>query len=119
MTNDSDKKRQVARTIQEELNKQNLSRRGLLRRLKLLGVAFGAGYLMSGKSADALVGNGGEAGEAVASLKSTNPALNEIIDEGHKGGTVGEESADERAPRIKTAYRRVYARAYRRVYGRI
>jgi hypothetical protein len=74
---------------------------------------------MSGKSADALAGNGGEAGEAVASLKSTNAALNEIIDEGRNPDAVGEESADERGSRIKTAYRRVYARAYRRVYGRI
>jgi hypothetical protein len=119
MTNDSDKKRQEAKAIQEELNKQNLSRRGLLRRLKLLGVAFGAGYLMSGKSADALTGSGGEASEAVASLKSTNAALNEIIDEGRSPDVAGEENADERGSRIKTAYRRVYARAYRRVYGRI
>jgi hypothetical protein len=119
MNDDSDKRRQAARAIQEELGRKSLSRRGLLGRLKLLGVAFGAGYLMSGKTADALARSAGEAGDTVASIKSTNPALNEIIEDGHKGGTVGEQAAEERGSRIKTAYRRVYARGYRRVYGRI
>lgn len=118
MTNDTDKKRQ-ARAIQEELHNQSLSRRGLLQRLKLLGVAFGAGYLLSGKDAAALARSEAQASDAVASLRSTNPALNEIIDENRKDDAVGEKSADDRSSRIKTAYRRVYARAYRRVYGRI
>lgn len=116
MSDESDKKRQDAKAIQEELNKKTLSRRGLLQRLKLLGVGFGAGYLLSGKDAEALARSEGEASDAVASLKSTNPALNEVIDEGRKDGPVGEESADDnRSSRTRTAYRRVFRRVYRRI----
>jgi hypothetical protein len=120
MNDDRDKKCQDAKAIQEELNKKRLSRRGLLQRLKLLGVGFGAGYLLSGKGAEAAVSSTGEADEAMASLKSTNPALNEVIDEGRKDAAAGEESADDdRSARTRTAYRRVFRRVFRRVYGRI
>jgi hypothetical protein len=116
MSDDRDKNHQGAKAIQEELNKKRLSRRGLLQRLKLLGVGFGAGYLLSGKDAEAVARGEGEASEAVASLKSTNPALNEVIDESRKEGAAGEESADDdRNPRTRTAYRRVFRRVYRRI----
>jgi hypothetical protein len=115
MNDDRDKKCQDAKAIQEELNKKRLSRRGLLQRLKLLGVGFGAGYLLSGKGAEAAVSSGEES-EAVANLKSTNPVLNEVIDESRKEGAAGEESADDdRNPRTRTTFRRVFRRVYRRI----
>jgi hypothetical protein len=42
--------------------------------------------------------------------------LNEVIDEGRKDGTLGEESAgDDPSSRTRTAYRRVFRRVYRRI----
>lgn len=116
MSDDRDKKYQGAKAIQEELNKKRLSRRGLLQRLRLMGIGFGAAYLLSGKDAEAVAKSEGEGSDTVASLKSTNPALNEVIDEGRKDGTLGEESAgDDPSSRTRTAYRRVFRRVYRRI----
>jgi hypothetical protein len=119
MSDDRNNKHQDAKAIQEELNKNRLSRRGLLQRLRLMGVGFGATYLLSGKDAEAVARSEGEASDTLASLKSTNPALKEIIDEGRKESPVGEESADDdRSSRTKIAYRRFFRRFYRRVYRR-
>jgi hypothetical protein len=116
MSDDRDKKRQDAKAIQEELKKKRLSRRGLLQRLRLMGVGFGATYILGAKDAEAVTGGDAEGNGAVASLKSTNPVLNEVIDEGRKDGPVGEESADaDRSSRTRTAYRRVFRRVYRRI----
>jgi hypothetical protein len=119
MSDDRDNKRQGAKAIQEELNKKRLSRRGLLQRLRLMGVGFGAAYLLSGKEAEAVARSEGEGSDTLASLKSTNPALKEIIDEGRKESPLGEESADDDpSSRTKIAYRRFFRRFYRRVYRR-
>jgi hypothetical protein len=116
MSDDRDKKHEGAKAIQEELNKKRLSRRGLLQRLRLMGVGFGAAYLLSGKDAEAVAKSEGEGSDTVASLKSTNPALNEVIDEGRKDSSLGEESAgDDPSSRTRTAYRRVFRRVYRRI----
>jgi hypothetical protein len=113
MHDDVEKKRQAAQQIQEDLNNKRLSRRGLLQRLKFLGVGFGAAYILSAKEANAVgASNPDESGKATT-LKSTNPALNDIIEEGRQDRT-GEDDQS-----FKTAwYRRVYFRGYRRFYGR-
>src|ERR1044072_3593412 len=80
MSDDRDKKHQEAKAIQEELNQKRLSRRGLLQRLRLMGVGFGATYLLSGKDAEAVARSDGEAGDTLASLNSRNPPLQEISD---------------------------------------
>jgi hypothetical protein len=119
MSDDRDKKHQDAKAIQEELNQKRLSRRGLLQRLRLMGVGFGATYLLSGKDAEAVARSEGEASDTLASLKSSNPALKEIIDEGRKESPLGEEGADEdRSSHTRIAYRRFFRRFYRRVYRR-
>jgi hypothetical protein len=116
MSDDRDKKHQGTKAIQEELNKKRLSRRGLLQRLRLMGIGFGAAYLLSGKDAEAVARSEGEGSDTVASLKSTNPALNEVIDEGRKDSSLGEEGAgNDPSSRTRTAYRRVFRRVYRRI----
>lgn len=118
MSSDQDKKRQDAKAVEEELNKKRLSRRGLLQRLRLMGVGFGAAYLLSGRDAEAIARSEGEGSDTIARLKSTNPALNEVIDEGWKNGPVADESADDRSSRTRTAAQGPYRRMFRRDYIR-
>ena len=105
--------RRQAHELQKELNTEGLSRRAFLDRLKVLGVGFGAAYVLGVKAADAAARS-----DEMVSLKSTNPALNSIIKEGrHDLGdpAVGEEGD---GPRLQTAqYYGRYGR-YGRVYGR-
>jgi hypothetical protein len=115
MHDDPDKKHQEAEAIQEELNKKRLSRRGLLQRLKALGVGFGAAYILGARDAGAAVGTDPSESGA-ARLKSTDPALNDIIEEGRDPRLSGPKV--DRSEWTETAYRRVYFRGYRRVYGR-
>jgi hypothetical protein len=95
--------------------RQRLSRRGLFQRFRLLGVGFGAAYLLGAKEAGAVANNDAETSDAVASLKSTNPALNDVIDEGRQHAAPGAESDDDGRSGMKTAFRRVFRRVYRRI----
>jgi hypothetical protein len=116
MHDDRDERRQQAKKIQEELNKGRLSRRGLFQRFRLLGVGFGAAYLLGAKEAGAVANSkDAEASDAVASLKSTNPALNDVIDEGRQHAAPGAESGEDGGSGMKTAFRRVFRRVYRRI----
>ena len=97
-------KRKALNEITQDINSSRLSRRGLLNRLKGMGVAFGAAVMLGVKESDA---HNGPA--ATARLKSTNNALNDIIEEGaqaHPG------EGEERP--IQTTYYRVFRRVYRR-----
>ena len=76
---DDQAKRQQAQDLQSELANEGLSRRAFLDRIKLLGVGFGAAYVLGMKDADAAVRS-----DTVVNLKSTNPALNDIIEEGRQ-----------------------------------
>jgi hypothetical protein len=76
MIRDREKERQ-AQEIQRELNEKGLSIRAFLDRLKVLGVGFGAAAMLGVKDADADVQS-----DASVSLESTNPTLNNIIEEG-------------------------------------
>jgi hypothetical protein len=90
--------------IQAELSGEGVSRRGFMDRLKVLGVGFGAAFLMSAKSADAHV-------QDTVSLKSSNPALDAII-----GGEKKQEAEGEK-PVQEAWYRRFYRRFYHRWGG--
>lgn len=117
MNDDFESKRKEVTHIVSELNGRQLSRRGLLDRLKGLGVGFGAAFMLGMKETHAH-----NAPDATAKLKSTNAALNNIIEEGSPTGPVGELEGATQAegrPVQTAAYFRGYRRVFRRVYGRI
>jgi hypothetical protein len=111
MSDDLDKVQQEAKRVQKELNENGLSRRGMLNRFNFMGLGFGAAYLLGAQRADALT-RGDDKPDV--KIKSTNPALNDIIEDGQAPGG---EAADDQRP-IKTAwFRRWYFRGYRRFGG--
>jgi hypothetical protein len=77
MSDDSAKGRLdiVGNDLTTELNDGRLSRRGLRERLTALGIGFGAAFVLGLTGAQAT-----SAPEATVALKSTNPAINSIID---------------------------------------
>jgi hypothetical protein len=98
-----------AHEIQRELNDKGLSRRAFLDRLKVLGVGFGAAAMLGVRDADADIRS-----DASLRLKSTDPALNNIIEEGRQD-LLGD------GPNIQMAdgrYSRRYSRGYSRRYAR-
>src|SRR6516165_753291 len=96
-------KLQHAQEIQRELNDKRLSRRAFLDRLKVLGVGFGAAAMLGVRNADA-----GVQSDASVSLESTNPTLNNIIEEGRQD-LVGEDG-----PNVLVAEEGRYSRGYSR-----
>src|SRR3974390_2224368 len=104
MSDDFDKVQQEAKRVQKELNENGLSRRGLLNRFNFLGLGFGAAYLLGAQRAEALTRSDDKPD---VKIKSTNPALNDIIQDGQE--QAGEGAEDRRA--FKTAwFRRWYFR---------
>jgi hypothetical protein len=111
MNDELSKKQQLIKHIEDELQHSKLSRRGLLGRLKGVGIGFGAAFLLGIKESDAH-----SAPEAAASLKSTNPVLNNIIEAGPQAEQA-EKGAEDRP--IQTAqYFRGYRRFFRRFFRR-
>ncbi|MDQ3921634.1 MAG: hypothetical protein M3248_04695 [Actinomycetota bacterium] len=106
MHDDRDTRRQ-ANKIQDELNRKRLSRRAFLDRLKLLGIGFGAASLLGIKDSDA-----NTQPDTVARLKSTHPALKEIIDEAHQ------DLEDLQAQYYRRCYTRFFRGGYRRFFFR-
>ena len=72
MQDDQEKKRQ-AKEIEQDLNK-GLSRRAFLDRLSAIGVGFGAAFVFGVNRSEA-----GVPADALVNLKSTNPVLNDIV----------------------------------------
>jgi hypothetical protein len=101
-------KLQQAQEIQRELNDKGLSRRAFLDRLKVLGVGFGAAAMLGVRDADADVRS-----DASLSLKSTNPALNNIIEEGRQD-LLGAEGDGLKTQMADGRYSRGYSRHYSR-----
>jgi hypothetical protein len=101
-----------AQEIQRELNDKGLSRRAFLDRLKVLGVGFGAAAMLGVRDADADIRS-----DASVSLKSTNPALNNIIEEGRQD-LVGAEGDGPKTQMVDGRYSRGYSRGYSRHYAR-
>lgn len=109
MNDELENKRKELGRITKELNDSRLSRRGLLDRLKGLGVGFGAAFMMGIRESGAHT-----AADATARLKSTNDALNDIIEEAPQPGAAeGAPGAEDRP--AQTSFRRVFRRVYRRI----
>jgi hypothetical protein len=100
-------KEHQAQQIQRELNDKGLSRRAFLDRLKVLGVGFGAAAVLGVSDSDADIRS-----NASVNLKSTNPALNNIIEEGRQ-----DLGAEGDGPNVQMADGR-YSRGYSRHYAR-
>jgi hypothetical protein len=125
MTGDVEKKWERLKELQAELKrlqeelKQGLSRRNFLGRLKGAGVGFGAAFVLGVDKAAAL-----SEPDAGVSVKSTNPAVDEILAEGAKDQMI--EGAQDPAGKVdpndpmthKAWYRRFFRRFYRRGYRR-
>jgi len=88
MGDDSKKPLDVSE-ISKQLSEGKLSRRGLLDCLRGVGVGFGAAFLL---------GVGGRTAKAVGvvALKSTNPAVDNIIQDGQRAPTGNAEDGSER-----------------------
>jgi hypothetical protein len=113
MNDELESKRKALGRITEELNDSRLSRRGLLDRLKGLGVGFGAAFMMGIRESGAHT-----AADATARLKSSNSALNDIIEEAPQPrGADGAPGGEDRP--VQTSYVRAFRRVFRRVYSRI
>jgi hypothetical protein len=121
MTDDVDGKRDQQKQdelnkIQDELKDAGVSRRHFLDRLKVLGVGFGAAFVLGVREARAI----GQADPGVA-VKSTNPAVDDILSEGQKTRPADrvDPNADPEDARVQLAqYGRFYRRGYGRWYGR-
>jgi len=77
MTDYSTKQEPNVGDIAQELRAGRLSRGGLIDRLKGLGIGFGAAFVLGISGANAT-----SATQAEAVVKSSNPVLNSIIQEG-------------------------------------
>ena len=111
MSDDSGKRRldiSVGDDLTKALNDGRLSRRGLRERLTALGVGFGAAFVLGLTGAQAT-----SAPEATAALKSTNPAINAIIDNAAQSDQVVSTPLQQVA-----WYRRWFRRFYTRWYHR-
>lgn len=95
---DPENKQLLAQEIQKELNKEGLSRRAFLDRLKVLGAGFGATFLQGVRDADAAIRP-----DTVVNLKSTNPVLNNIAEEAIDPVDDVRVGADGDTARVKTA----------------
>jgi hypothetical protein len=116
---DHQDKKQQAKEIEQDLNK-GLSRRAFLDRLSAIGVGFGAAFVFGVNRSEA-----GVPADALVNLKSTNPVLNDIVQDSQQNqlpdGT-DQEARVQLAQYPRVGYRRVsYPRVdYRRVsYPRV
>jgi hypothetical protein len=95
--------------ITNELHEGRLSRRGLSDRLRGLGLGFGAAFVLGMTGAHAAT-----APDANVVLKSTNPALNSIIQSGSQTGQAATEDKFQQLAWFRRFFRRFYNRFYRR-----
>jgi hypothetical protein len=119
MHDDQDKKQQ-AKELEQALNK-GLSRRAFLDGLKAIGAGFGAAFVFGVHRLEAAV-----PADGLVNLTSTDPALNDIVEDSQRGNAAAASSSDEEArvrlaqygrlPYGRIGYRRV---PYPRVYGRV
>ena len=107
MSDDRTNHPQDVAALQADLNTKGLSRRKFLDRLKALGVGFGAAAAIAGEA------SAREASDKVATLKSTNPALDGIVTEGRQEARPAA-GDDERVQVAQFFYRRF--RGYRRFF---
>ena len=111
MSNESDKKQQELKHLQDALKDGTVSRRIFLDRMKGLGVGFGAAFLLGMKEADAALVDSG------VKVKSTNPAIDKIVQDGQTEQALDDPDANTQVAQYFRVYRRGYRR-YRRYYRR-
>jgi len=110
MHDDQDKKRQLE-ALQQALTK-GVSRRSFLDGLKAIGAGFGAAFVFGVNRSEAA-----SPADGLVNLTSTNPALNDIVEDSQRQNTGAAAETDEEA-RVRLAqYGRLpYGRiGYRRV----
>ena len=110
MSDESDNKQQELKHIQDALKEGTVSRRHFLDRMTGLGVGFGAAFLLGMREADAAVNAG-------VNVKSTNPAIDNIVKEGQDEQALDDPNANQQVAQYYRYYRRGYRR-YRRYYRR-
>ena len=117
MADDLNKKQSELKAIQEELNTTGLSRRNFLDRLAGLGVGFGAAFVLGIRDVNAL-----PSPDAGVSVKSTNPAVDEVLKDGliEADKAIDPDGAPIETAQFQLPYARLYSRGYGRVgYGRV
>jgi hypothetical protein len=95
--------------IAKELNGGRLSRRGLAERLKALGLGFGAALALG--VAGAASAQAATAPDAAVTVKSTNAAINSIIQQAPVAGVT---TATQQMAWYHRYFRRFYTRYYNR-----
>jgi hypothetical protein len=119
MSDDETKKGLEVSEVAKELNEGRLSRRGLFDRLAVLGLGLGSALALGATGADAA-----SAPAASVTLKSTNPALDSIIQKPLEAQTIGETAAPEQVAYFHRFFHRYYRRFgpfgghYNRYYNR-
>jgi hypothetical protein len=108
MSDDIQNKQTELERVSRELSDNRLSRRGLLDRLKGLGVSFGAASILGIKRSEAHQGP-----NAPARLKSTNTTLNNIIEEGSQVTPIAKDQSSPEAE-DRPVQTGGYNRSYRR-----
>jgi hypothetical protein len=96
--------------ITQQLNGGQLSRRGLSDRLKALGLGFGAAFVLGITGAQASTNP-----DQTVALKSTNPAINSIIQD---GTATGQTATDAKNFQQVAWFRRFFRRFFNRFYRR-
>jgi hypothetical protein len=97
--------------IAKELSGGRLSRRGLVERLKGVGLGFGAALALG--VAGAASAQAATAPDAAVMVKSTNPAINSIIKQAPQAPVAGATTTQQVA-----WYHRFFRRYYTRYYNR-
>jgi hypothetical protein len=96
--------------ITNQLHNGQLSRRGLSDRLKAMGLGFGAAFVLGMSGAQASTNP-----DSTVALKSTNPAINSIIQE---GSATGQTATDAKNFQQLAWFRRFFRRFFNRFYRR-
>jgi hypothetical protein len=97
--------------IAKELSGGRLSRRGLVERLRGVGLGFGAALALG--VAGAASAQAATAPDAAVTVKSTNPAINSIIKQAPQAPVAGVST-----PTQVAWYHRFFRRFYTRYYNR-
>jgi hypothetical protein len=95
--------------ITNELHEGQLSRGGLSNRLKALGLGFGAAFALGMTGAHAAT-----TPDSNVVLKSTNPALNSIIQNGSQSGQAATDDKYQQLAWFHRFFHRFFNRWYRR-----
>jgi hypothetical protein len=95
--------------ITNQLHEGQLSRGGLSARLKGLGLGFGAAFVLGITGAQAATPS-----DSAVVLKSTNPAINSIIQSGSESGQAATDDKMQQLAWFRRFFRRFFNRFYRR-----